>query len=298
MIHITCKDEDQLQHIYVIRDEMEPKEGPFWSAHVDILIQKARMLDLRIHEVNISEIAVLSQIQPQDLVLYRPTHYGEKRSEFCKKVHGLKGFVINRNGLNIGNKSSFFEFCQQHHIPTPKTWYKNSFIQAATDSRISPQMSFVIKESDSSQGKGIFRAYGIQNCLDQINKMGDDIVVQEFCEMEQPIYDIRLMMVGTKLVGAMKRVLRSDDPLEFRSNLSLGNSVAEIYIPSIEMIEYAQKIQQNSLLDWVGIDVIVHQESFLFLECNTSAGLKGISSVCPNIVEEVLLSLLERARTN
>ena len=57
MIHITCRDEDQLQHIYVIRDEMEPKEGPFWSAHVDILIQKARMLDLRIHEVNISEIA-------------------------------------------------------------------------------------------------------------------------------------------------------------------------------------------------------------------------------------------------
>ena len=298
MIHITWRDEDQVQHIYVIRDEMEPKEGPYWSSHVDILIQKARMLELCIHEVNISEITVISKIKPHDLVLYRPTYYGEKRSEFCKKVHGLKGFVINRNGLNIGNKVSFFDFCQQHHIPTPKTWYKNSFIQAATNSRISKEMSFVIKKSESSQGKGVFRAYDIQNCLEKINEMEDDIIVQEFCEMEQPIYDIRLMMVGTKLVGAMKRVLCSDDPLEFRSNLSLGNSVGEIYIPSTEMIEYAQKIQKNSLLDWVGIDVIVHQESFLFLECNTSAGLKGISSVCPNIVEEVLLSLLERARTN
>ena len=277
---------------------MEPPKGPFWSAHVDILIQKARMLDLCIHEVNISDVAVLSQIQSQDLILYRPTHYGEKRSEFCKKIHSLKGFVINRNGLNIGNKVSFFDFCQRHHIPTPKTWSKNSFIQEATASQISPKMSFVIKESNSSQGKGIFRAYDIQNCLYQIYKMGNDIIVQEFCEMEQPIYDIRLMMVGTKLVGAMKRVLRSDDPQEFRSNLSLGNSVAEIYIPSVEMIEYAQKIQQISLLDWVGIDVIIHQESCLFLECNTSAGLKGISSVCPNIVEEVLLSLLERARKN
>ena len=128
--------------------------------------------------------------------------------------------------------------------------------------------------------------------------MSDDIIVQEFCEMEQPIYDIRMMMVGTELVGAMKRVLHSDDPLEFRSNLSLGNSVAERYTPSLELIASAQRIQQKSLLDWVGIDVISYQESFLFLECNTSPGLKGISEICPNIVEEVLLSLLERAQKN
>ena len=163
---------------------MAPKESPFWSAHVDMLIQRARMLELPIHEVNIAESALLSKITPQDLILYRPTHLGDKRSEFCKKVHNLKGFVINRNGLNIGHKGSFFDFCQQHHIPTPKTWYKN-FIQAVADSRISPEMSFVIKESESSQGKGVFRAYDIQDCLDQINKMSDDIIVQDF-EMEQP----------------------------------------------------------------------------------------------------------------
>lgn len=277
---------------------MAPKESPFWSAHVDMLIQRARMLELPIHEVNIAESALLSKITPQDLILYRPTHLGEKRSEFCTKVHNLKGFVINRNGLHIGHKGTFFDFCQQHHIPTPKTWYKNSFIQAVADSRISPEISFVIKESESSQGKGVFRAYDVQDCLDQINKMSDDIIVQEFCEMEQPIYDIRMMMVGTELVGAMKRVLHSDDPLEFRSNLSLGNSVAERYTPSLELIASAQRIQQKSLLDWVGIDVISYQESFLFLECNTSPGLKGISEVCPNIVEEVLLSLLERAQKN
>ena len=108
----------------------------------------------------------------------------------------------------------------------------------------------MIKESESSQGKGVFRAYDIQDCLDQINKMSDDIIVQEFCEMEQPIYDIRMMMVGTELVGAMKRVLHSDDPLEFRSNLSLGNSVAERYIPSLELIASAQRIQQK--VCWIG----------------------------------------------
>ena len=289
-------DEEQLQHIYVIRDEMEPKEGPFWSAHVDILTKKARVMELSIREVRISDSDALSRITSQDLILYRPTHHGNVRYDFCSKVHRLKGFVINRNGLDIGNKSSFFKFCQQYEIPIPQTWYKSEFIQKVATSQISPKASFVIKESESSQGQGVFRAHDIQECLTQIHEMGDGIVIQEFCEMEQPIYDIRLMMVGTKLVGAMKRVLHSDDPLEFRSNLSLGFSTAGPYVPSKEMIEYAQNIQQYSSLDWVGIDIIPHKGSFLFLECNTSPGLKGISGVCPNVVEEVLLLLLERAR--
>ena len=49
-----------------------------------MLIQRARMLELPIHEVNIAESALLSK-SPQDLILYRPTHLGEKRSGFCKK---------------------------------------------------------------------------------------------------------------------------------------------------------------------------------------------------------------------
>ena len=32
------------QKIYVVRDDMEPEEGPYWSAHVDLLIREARSL--------------------------------------------------------------------------------------------------------------------------------------------------------------------------------------------------------------------------------------------------------------
>ena len=204
----------------------------------------------------------------------------------------VKKFTIQR----ICDQPKWFEYWTQRLLILPTTSHTNPqnvvqkfFIQAAADSRI---LRDVIrdKESESSQGKGVF-GQGHQDCLDQINKMSDDIIVQEFCEMEQPIYDIRMMMVGTELVGAMKRVLHSDDPLEFRSNLSLGNSVAERYIPSLELIASAQRIQQKSLLDWVGIDVISYRNHFI-PRGNTSPGLKGISEVCPNIVEEVL-SLLE-----
>jgi glutathione synthase/RimK-type ligase-like ATP-grasp enzyme len=283
------------QKIYVVRDDMEPEEGPYWSAHVDLLIREARSLKLNVQETKISETEHISKIEPHDLILYRPTYLGVVRREFCTQIKGLNGFVINRTGLKIGNKISFSHFCREHQIPTPKTWSRESFKNAVDMNHISSGMSFVIKKSNSAQGKGIFRAFDIQHCLAQLKEIKKNVVIQEFCDMEKPIYDMRLMLVGTKFVGGMKRVLYSNDPMEFRTNLALGTSVAKKYTPTEEVLCYAKKIQQKSALDWVGIDVILHREKHLFLECNTAPGLKGISQVCPKITQKVLRLLLQRA---
>ena len=40
----------------------------------------------------------------------------------------------------------------------------------------------------------------------------------------------------------------------------------------------------------------MHREKYLFLECNVRPGLKGISKVCPDITQDVLLSILTRAQ--
>ena len=58
-------------------------------------------------------------------------------------------------------------------------------------------MSFVIKKSNSAQGKGIYRAFDIQHCSEQLSNINKHVVIQEFCDMGAPVYDMRLMLVGT-----------------------------------------------------------------------------------------------------
>ena len=62
----------------------------------------------------------------------------------------------------------------------------------------------MIKKSESSQGKGVF-VYDIKDCLDKSIKWVD--ITWNPGRMEQPIYDIRMMMVGTELSRAMKTCL-------------------------------------------------------------------------------------------
>ena len=57
-----------------------------------------------------------------------------------------------------------------------------------------------------------------------------------------------------------------------------------------------QKIMKHTKLDFAGIDIIVHNDTPLFLECNIRPGLKGIAQSNAEVATEVLSSLFERAR--
>ena len=288
--------QDNAAKIYIIRDEDEPMEGPYWSSHVRILTDQARTMRIPLYECCLTDQHHISQIRPWDLILYRPTYLGEIRTNFCTKVRQLPGFVINKKGMDLGCKKEFADFCKEYQIPTPKTWSPKEFQLARHVENISKDCRFLIKKTRSSQGSGVFGVFDLETCMQKIFTMETEIIIQEFCALEKPIYDIRLMMVGDNVVGTMKRVLHSDEPEEFRSNLALGTSIPEYWQPIENVILIAQYIQQKSGLDWVGLDVIFYQERYLFLECNMFPGLNGISQVCPTIARDVLLSLLNIAR--
>ena len=288
--------QDNTAKIYIIRDEDEPIEGPYWSSHVRILVDAAKILQIPLCESSIADTYLISQMQPWDLILYRPTYLGAVRTNFGTKIRQLPGFVINKRGMDLGCKQEFAQFCKEYQIPTPKTWLPQEFLFARNDENIPKDCRFVIKKTRSSQGNGVFGVFDMEACIQKISTMKTDIIIQEFCALEKPIYDIRLMMVGRKVVGAMKRVLHSDDPVEFRSNLALGTSSPEEWHPVDDVILNAQNIQEKSGLDWVGLDVILYQERYLFLECNMFPGLNGISQICPNIARDVLISLLDIGR--
>ena len=164
----------------------------------------------------------------------------------------------------------------------------------ATDHAHTSQKETCIKKSFSSQGKGIVRVREEADVLQQIEKLKDRCVVQQFQRLS-PISDIRLLMIGEQVVGSMRRVIPASNSSEFRANLSLDAAAAEHYAPPPKLIELARDFMRRSQLDFTGLDFLELGAGFQFLESNLSPGLEGISALDIDIPKRVLEALYQRA---
>ena len=276
------------QTIWVLRDTNEPQEGPYWSGHIRELIKAAQKMSYNITEACIDDVITPSST---DVVLFRPTQNGLSRRTFIKKVQALPAFSINKRASFPGTKQSFLRLAEATKIPIPRTWIGSSFhLQNPSSSH-----GFVVKPSKGGQGRDVVFCQTRKQALREIRRQSCPTVVQEFIPL-QTVEDIRLIMVGKKLCGSMKRVLNTSSTREFRANLSLGSSHPVAYTPTDEMIAFAQTIMKHTQLDFAGIDIIVKDNRPLFLECNIRPGLKGIVQIDDQIATRVLDSLCKRAQ--
>ncbi len=94
-------------------------------------------------------------------------------------------------------------------------------------------------------------------------------VVQQFEQM-----DIRALVVGDRVVAAMRRVAKGD---EFRSNVHRGGSVGKVSLePAFE--ETAVRAAQIMGLRVAGVDMLEGADGPLVMEVNSSPGLEGIEA--------------------
>jgi RimK family alpha-L-glutamate ligase len=132
----------------------------------------------------------------------------------------------------------------------------------------------VLKASNSSQGKKVYKSNSIEEIGGIVKKTGKDIsdmVIQEFIDYDK---DIRLLVIGDEVVGAMRRVPKEG---EFRANFSLGGSVEKYYAPE-DMKKLAISAAKSCDLEISGIDILVDKQGdYHLLEANRTPGLAGIS---------------------
>ena len=235
------------QTIWILRDRTEPKEGPYWSAHIAILAEYARTQKYNVIEISIDQ---KERCKAHDLILFRSTSRGVPRHSFIQQIQNMSAFSINKCPILKGTKQSFFHFAKKHSIPIPKTWLGTEFLK----SKKIAEHGFVVKHSRGAQGKSVFFCSTYRKACAKIRMEKTPTVVQEFIPL-QKIEDIRLFMVGETLCGSMKRVLKKEVSNEFRANISLGTSDPIPYLPTEEMIEYAKNIMKYGELDMAGIDI-------------------------------------------
>lgn len=149
----------------------------------------------------------------------------------------------------------------------------------------------VIKLVEGTQGVGVVLGDTMQAAKSMINAFSGleaNILVQEFIK-EAGNEDIRCLIIGEKVVAAMKRKGAEGD---FRSNLHRGGSAMKVKITPEERAT-AVKAAKVMGLNVCGVDMLRSKRGPLVMEVNSSPGLEGIENATGLDVAGKIIQFIE-----
>ena len=134
----------------------------------------------------------------------------------------------------------------------------------------------IIKLQQGTQGVGVMIAdslEGVESILDTLWGLGQNIILQEFVQ-ESRGRDIRALVVGGRVVAAMRRTARAG---EFRSNLHRGGAGQAVELTAA-YTRAATLAAHVMGLEVAGVDLLESDEGPRVIEVNSSPGLRGIET--------------------
>lgn len=149
----------------------------------------------------------------------------------------------------------------------------------------------IIKLLRGTQGVGVMIAttrQEVQTIVDTFWELGHEIVLQEFIA-ESKGSDVRALVVGERVVGAMRRLAKKG---EFRSNIHRGGQGKPIAL-SEELSRIAVRAARLVGLEVCGVDMLESSKGPKVMELNSSPGFEGLEkatgrNIAASIVEHAL----------
>lgn len=203
----------------------------------------------------------------------------EFRASIIKQFEIAKTPLINGAlpVMRAKNKLRTMQTLSRYGIPTPKTYIVGS--PKYIDDVIDDIGSFpvILKTVSGSHGSGVSiieSKRGLKSVVEMIMKDNSDpLMVQEYIK-ESKGHDIRVFIVGKRIIGAMERIAGKRG--EFRSNFHLGGRVRVA-----EMTKKEKRISFAAVkacgLDIAGVDLLRTNNGPKVLEVNANPGLAGIT---------------------
>ncbi|RUO80343.1 30S ribosomal protein S6--L-glutamate ligase [Idiomarina tyrosinivorans] len=150
----------------------------------------------------------------------------------------------------------------------------------------------VIKLLEGTQGIGVVLAetrQAAESVIEAFMGLQSNIMVQEYIK-EAGGADIRCLVIGDKVIAAMKRQAKSG---EFRSNLHRGGSASLVKLTPAERAT-AVKAAKTMGLNVAGVDILRSNHGPLVMEVNSSPGLEGIETATEKDVAGQIISFIEK----
>jgi RimK family alpha-L-glutamate ligase len=138
----------------------------------------------------------------------------------------------------------------------------------------------VVKLVTGSYGEGVYlceRKRDYRKLIEFINNLGNKktMIVQEYLG-DCPGEDLRVLVIGGKVLGAMKRTAPDGD---FRANITNGGTGSTYELT--EEIEYIARETARVLgLDIAGVDLLFDKRGFRVCEANSNPGFLGFEKYC------------------
>lgn len=150
----------------------------------------------------------------------------------------------------------------------------------------------VIKLLEGTQGVGVVLAEtkkAAESVIEAFSGLKANFMVQEYIK-EAGGADIRCLVIGDKVVAAMKRQGKEG---EFRSNLHRGGSASLIKITPEERSTAVRSAKVMGL-NIAGVDLLRSNHGPVVLEVNSSPGLEGIENATQKDVAGMIIEFIQK----
>ena len=177
-------------------------------------------------------------------------------------------------------------------IRQPKTTLINDPEKSALAfDKLDTQMPVIMKTLRGSKGVGVLFIES-EKALDSIVQLiykqdeDTDLLLQEYIKTD---YDVRVLVLGGKVLASMKRPVIEGD---FRSNVSQGSEPEKLKLTELEIEESLKAAKAVNGL-WTAVDFIPsknrEKEPPFVIEVNSSPGTEGIEEATgQNISKEII----------
>jgi len=204
------------------------------------------------------------------------------------QMNGVYSVAKAESIATARNKIQTLQIMARKGIAIPDTLFSISPDNIEEQIDILGGMPIIIKLQEGTQGLGVILAESkksAKSIIDTFYKMNTSILIQKYIE-ESKGEDIRLFVIGNRVVASMKR---TSAPGDFRSNVHRGGATEIIQPTKIEKF-MAINATKHVGLDIAGVDLLRSKNGPLLIEVNASPGLQGIEAATGlNIAREIVL---------
>ena len=232
--------------------------------------------------------------------------------DFCvfydKDKHAL--LQLEKSGLKCFNRYSAMTACDDKMltyiklagvgIPMPETYSAPlcyspyGTINGDSVDFLADKLGFpmIVKECYGSLGKGVHIVRDKAELADAADRLRFVPHVYQKFIAESEGTDLRVIVVGGKYVGAMKRTSSGD----FRSNVSAGGR-GETFEADEKTVALAEKIARVLEIDYCGIDFLFGKNGLILCEVNSNAFFKEFEKVTGiNVAEKYAAHIIRNVR--
>jgi len=204
-------------------------------------------------------------IRKTDKIFYPTLHYADLFDGMGKKT--FPSYHTYKYVQDKIKQTAIFDLLK---LPHPKT---HVFYGSRQKKKILEDFSFPFIAKiprGSAMGRGVFLIRN-EDELSVYTDMTNAAYIQEYLPIDR---DMRVVVIGKKVVHAYWRISRSD---EFRSNVDKGATISLDPVPQ-PAIDLALRTAQLCRWDDVGIDICCYKGQYYLFEANMKYGKQGFKA--------------------